>query len=293
MRAANLHAALSLLACIAASRCQAQLNAVGYINLNLPQGFTLVADPLYGSPNNDPSVLFDNTSGAYNGCEIFFWQSGSWAEAEDEGVLTGASAVFIVPGLGSFSGYPPPLPANLAGLQSFSLYTPEEWIILPQIYAQPAPATVPQGNNVTFSVGAYGAMTYQWQLNGTNLADSARITGTQSDFLSIASARMGDAGSYQVIISNLSSTNVSSIATLTVIAQAPTLQSATVSQSNGTLSLAWNTPPGQLCQIQYNTNLSQSVWINLGSPLTVTNGAVSATDGLSNSLRFYRLVLLP
>jgi Immunoglobulin I-set domain len=231
-------------------------------------------------------------------CQLRVWYNGggtieSWDDAEDAGVLTGASAVFTVSGLGADSTNPPPLPANLAGLQSFSLNTPEEWTVLPQFVAQPNSVTAPQGSEVTFRTGAYGAMTYQWQLNGTNLADDARVTGSQSEFLSIASARMGDAGGYQVVISNLSGTNISSAATLTVTVQAPTLRSAIVSQSNGSLSLAWNTPPGQLCQIQYNTNLSQSGWVNLGGPITVTNGGVSATDGLSNSLRFYRLVLLP
>jgi hypothetical protein len=252
---------------------------------------------VFTAPYADPGIPETAQYGSAT-CQLRVWYNGggtidSWDAAETAGVLTGASAAFTVSGLGSINGNPPPLPVNLAGLQSFSLYTPGEWTILPQFYAQPAPVTAPQGSNVTFSVGAYGAMTFQWQLNGTNLTDDGRVTGAQSDVLSITSSRMGDAGSYQVIISNLYSTNVSSTATLTVTAQAPTVQSATVSQSNGTFSMAWSTPPGQVCQIQYKTNLNQSGWINLGGPLTVTNGGVSATDGLSNSLCFYRLVLLP
>jgi hypothetical protein len=50
------------------------------MNLGFPQGYTLVGDPLYNSPNNDASSLFDNANGAYNGCEIFFWQNGTWTE---------------------------------------------------------------------------------------------------------------------------------------------------------------------------------------------------------------------
>ena len=79
----------------------------------------------------------------------------------------GGSAVFTVTNLGSANDLPPPLPANLAGLQSFSLYTEGEWTVLPQFVAQPASVTVPQGSNVAFSVNVYGAMTYQWQRNGT------------------------------------------------------------------------------------------------------------------------------
>jgi hypothetical protein len=231
-------------------------------------------------------------------CQLRVWYNAggtidSWDAAESLGVLAGASTAFTLSDLVSSNGIPPPLPANLAGLQSFSLNTPEEWTVLPRFISQPAPVTTPQGSNVTFGVNAYGAMTYQWQLNGTNLIDSERITGSQSNLLAIAAARMGDAGSYQVIISNLYSTNVSSAAALVVTPQAPTLQSATAGQSGGILRMTWSAPPGQVCQVQYATNLSQSGWFNLGGPITVTNGALSATDGLSNSMRFYRLVVLP
>jgi hypothetical protein len=79
MKARNIQATLILLACLAAFRCPAPI-AVGYFNLPCPPGFSLIAVPAYGYPNNDPANLIDNTSGAYNGCEIFFWQNGTWAE---------------------------------------------------------------------------------------------------------------------------------------------------------------------------------------------------------------------
>ena len=67
----------------------------------------------------------------------------------------------------------------------------------------------------------------------------------------------------------------------------------TANRANGTCSFGWNTPPGQLCQIEYQTNLSQSRWLNLGGIVPASNGVVSATDSPTNSLRFYRLVVLP
>ena len=78
MKAPIVQETLILLACLAAFRCPAQV--AGYINVSCPPGFSLIAVPVYGYPNNDPANLFDNTSGAYNGCEIFFWQNGTWAE---------------------------------------------------------------------------------------------------------------------------------------------------------------------------------------------------------------------
>jgi hypothetical protein len=140
-------------------------------------------------------------------------------------------------------------------------------------------------------VVADGAMSYQWQFNGTNLVDDARVTGSQSSLLSIENARMSDAGNYRIIITNFGGTNVSSTS-LVVIAQPPTLQSAAANQASGTFIIDWKAPPGQLCQVQYQTNLSESAWINLGLEVNVTNGTVRATDSVASSQRFYRLVVL-
>jgi hypothetical protein len=56
------------------------LPAVGYINVTCQTGFTLFGCPLFAYPNNDPIYLLDNTRGDYEGCEIFFWQNGTWAK---------------------------------------------------------------------------------------------------------------------------------------------------------------------------------------------------------------------
>jgi hypothetical protein len=55
-------------------------NYTGYITVTCPQGFTLIAQPLILSPNNNPVYSIDNTTGYYNGCQIFFWQNGIWAK---------------------------------------------------------------------------------------------------------------------------------------------------------------------------------------------------------------------
>lgn len=66
-----------------------------------------------------------------------------------------------------------------------------------------------------------------------------------------------------------------------------------MNQPGGQISIDWNTPPGQVCQVQYTTNLSQTEWINLGGLLNVTNGSVDVIDTVTNSQCFYRLVVLP
>jgi hypothetical protein len=64
----------------ASAVAQYSSNAVGYLNVTCPQGFTLIACPLLVSANNDPIYSIDNTRGEYNGCQIFFWQNGTWAK---------------------------------------------------------------------------------------------------------------------------------------------------------------------------------------------------------------------
>jgi hypothetical protein len=62
----------------------------------------------------------------------------------------------------------------------------------------------------------------------------------------------------------------------------------------GTFALTWSAVAGQPYQLQYKTNLSQTVWTNLGAVITATDATVTVSDdGLSDPQRFYRLVVLP
>lgn len=95
----------------------------------------------------------------------------------------------------------------------------------PQIFVDvPTNVLVPQGFTVSIPVTAYGTepLTYQWQMGDTNgqnfvnLSDTSRITGSQSNVLTIANAQPGDAGDYQVIIANGSGSITSSVASVIV-----------------------------------------------------------------------------
>ncbi len=80
------------------------------------------------------------------------------------------------------------------------------------INTQPQNQTVSVGSNVTFTVAASGSgtLTYQWQLNTTNISSA-----TGSSF-TIANAQPTNAGDYQVVVSNGSGSVTSSNATLSV-----------------------------------------------------------------------------
>jgi hypothetical protein len=74
--------------------------------------------------------------------------------------------------------------------------------------------------------------------------------------------------------------------------RAPILQSLV--RTGGSFNLNWTAMVGPNYQLQYTTNLTQGPWLNLGSPLVGTNGAVTASDpSPTDPQRFYRLQMLP
>ncbi len=87
----------------------------------------------------------------------------------------------------------------------------------PIITLQPQGQTVMVGNTANFTTAAtgFGALSYQWQLNGSP------ITSATNALLAINNVQPGDQGNYTVIVSNALGTAVSSVAALTVLAPQP------------------------------------------------------------------------
>ena len=94
--------------------------------------------------------------------------------------------------------------------------------LLPQIIAPPTNQTALPGTTVEFTVVATGPapLSYQWLFDGTNLTDNAQITGSQSNVLTLTSVTIGNAGTYEVVVSNAYGSN-SAFATLTVAQMIP------------------------------------------------------------------------
>ncbi|MBL8764594.1 MAG: immunoglobulin domain-containing protein [Phycisphaerae bacterium] len=81
----------------------------------------------------------------------------------------------------------------------------------PSITGQPSPQTKCQGQPASFSVTATGTgLTYQWRKNTVN------IGGATSSTYSIASVVVGDAGSYDCVVTGTCGTATSNTASLTV-----------------------------------------------------------------------------
>jgi hypothetical protein len=169
-------------------------------------------------------------------------------------------------------------------LSNVTLALPEA----PFIVSQPQSLAVTNGNAAAFTVVADGspALSYQWQLDGTN------ISGATAPSLTLADVTLTNAGSYQVIIQNSFGSVTSIVASLTVVMPSITFQSAVL--NSNFIDFTWSAPTGLVCQVQYSTNLNSTNWLPLGAPQTAGNGVLSAADATSpDSQRFYRVVVLP
>ena len=90
--------------------------------------------------------------------------------------------------------------------------------IPPSITTQPANLTKNPGQTATFTVAATGTapLSYQWQMNGVNLANGGSISGATSATLTISDVQLSDAANYSVVVSNAGGTATSQQAALTV-----------------------------------------------------------------------------
>jgi len=87
----------------------------------------------------------------------------------------------------------------------------------PAITSEPASLAVNAGATAVFSVAATGTSnSYQWQLDNTNLTDSAIVIGSATPALTLSNVFGGSAGSYSVTITNAGGATNSTPAILTV-----------------------------------------------------------------------------
>jgi hypothetical protein len=93
----------------------------------------------------------------------------------------------------------------------------------PILTTQPQAQTANRGSTVVFTAAASGPATYQWQLNGVNLADSASgvaanaISGANGQQLVITNATAASAGAYTFVATNSASSTTSDPATLQIV----------------------------------------------------------------------------
>ena len=142
----------------------------------------------------------------------------------------------------------------------------------PAIVTQPMNLTVAQGSSAVFQVGALYAGAYQWQMNGGNLTDNGRITGSAGNTLTISGAQLYDSGNYQVVITNSFGMTNSVLVALTVVVP-PSVTSPPQNQTIGKNGTAMFTV-GVSGSAPFNF-----VWLKGGSPVS---GGTSQVLTLAN-----------
>jgi len=141
----------------------------------------------------------------------------------------------------------------------------------PAISVQPTNNTVSPNGSVTLSVSATGgSLSYQWQLNGTNIA------GANAASLTITNVSSADIGVYTVIVNNASGS---------VTSQSITLASVDIKMFAGVIV---NGPLGSNYLIQATSNLLNG-WTTLTNVALPTQPYIYIDYGSpTNSQQFYR-----
>jgi uncharacterized repeat protein (TIGR03803 family) len=109
--------------------------------------------------------------------------------------------------------------SNVYGSVTSAVAALQIMIAPPAIVSEPVSQTVLAGTTVSIEVQVTGdaPLFFQWQENGTNLADGGNLSGSSTSTLSVASASVANAGTYSVVVSNALSSVSSTSAVLTVL----------------------------------------------------------------------------
>ena len=185
------------------------------------RNFTLMWFPFLGGTTNDIITLAVYTANGLN--RVF--QSGMPSSL---GALNGTSNSVVIPGsalsegrYAAYLSFRKVCSTNLTGYPGATGYAGYDCTttfyfsagVPPSIVGQPQGQIVPLGSNVTLRVSAFGTLplTYQWRKGSTSLD---WVTGSS---FAITSAKSGDTGIYDVIVSNPWGAVASHTATITVL----------------------------------------------------------------------------
>ena len=180
----------------------------------------------------------------------------------------------------------------------------------PVITLQPTPTnqSLAVGATATIAVTAVGLepLSYQWQINGTNLVDGTNLVngditiGSTTNVLTISNAQTNDSGSYAVIVMNLDGSVTSSNALLTVtnvppeIGTQPTSQTVWVGSTAtfivyGTANDVYG--PYFFQWLKDGTNLTDGTTISGSAISGSTNYALTISNAQTNDSGNYWLII--
>ena len=195
------------------------------LTVNLPEGYPLIV----GQPANVtvnagmPAAFVVAVTGNATSPITYQWRKGSTA-------INGAtSSTFIIPSTTAADANSYSVQVTNAAGYDISRAATLTVNVGPAITAQPASALVTAGGPVGFTVVATGspAPSYQWRKGGTP------ISGATNSTYNIASTTAADAGSFDVVVSNVagSVTSNSAVLTITAASTAPVITTQPASQT--------------------------------------------------------------
>ena len=150
----------------------------------------------------------------------------------------------------------------------------------PAITNQPANVIVAPGGTATFTVGVSNPpVSYQWQLDETNISNGGHFSGVNGATLTVSPAGFADVGRYRVQVTNGGGSVTSSEATLTIVANDPAV--IVNGQTNDTY------------RVDYAAALAPQTWIPLSTNvLTNVQQRIIDPSTPQPNTRFYRAVFL-
>ncbi len=155
--------------------------------------------------------------------------------------------------------------------------------VLPSIIQPPMSLTVTQEATAVFRVIVSGTppLTYQWRFQG------APISGATATNYAVVSARLSDAGDYDVVVSDSAGSVTSPPATLRVLVPS----SITNSLLTGSTSIISFSSINVLrYTLQFKDNLDETNWTDIPPPVTGNGSVISIPDPQATvPRRFYRL----
>jgi len=156
--------------------------------------------------------------------------------------------------------------------------------VAPAITAHPQNLWAQIGSNATFNITATGlpTPTYQWRLNGTNLA------GATTASLLLTNLQGTNAGLYSVVVTNIAGSQTSSNALLSLIASTPPQLQLLGAPAGGSVPLTALGQIGATYALETSTNLL--TWQTLTN-LVATNTTILLNPPVSSddAQRYYRL----
>ncbi len=199
---------------------------------------------------------------------------------------------------GSFAYIPPNGSVLDAGSNLLSaIFTPNDLSAYSIVTNDVSLEVLPASLSVTASNASrpYGVTNPPFAGIIAGLQNQDNITASYSCFATTSSA----AGNYPIVPALIDPDNrlinydVSIVdGTLTVLPAVPPVFQV-VAISADTISFSWTSTAGAAYQIQYNASLFGANWESIGTLISATNATTSATDSITNALRFYRVLQVP